>query len=222
MLLLFLWIFVRNYIGQISGDRNNQHDRGSGSSLISNSRPQTPPVGHRNSSKTKVTSGSRRGADRQITHLVPKHSPLHASPNPNYPSPGHPKSPKREKDVSASNEPHNQSTLASLPMIGIDDFSDMSANSSAQIHVEKSPNIHISDVENGVEEMSDSSSSSSSSDSDSDNDNLNNTVVYKNSSSTNGHMNGSPNNSANSKLPSMPAHILNEDLRLSESGSDSD
>lgn len=48
------------------------------------------------STKTRVTSGGRR-KDRQITHLVPKHSPLHASPN--YPSPGHHKSPKRDLHI---------------------------------------------------------------------------------------------------------------------------
>lgn len=190
------------------------------SSLINNTRPQTPPIGQRTSSKTKVTSGSKRGTDRQITHLVPKHSPLHASPN--YPSPGHLKSPKRDKEINVINESHNPNSLASLPMIGIDDYSDV-PNPPAPILVEKSPNINIlSDVENGVEEMSDTSSSSSSSDSDSDVGNS--TVIYNkkgSSSTTNGHMNGSSNSST--KLPSIQTtHILNEDLRLSESGSDSE
>lgn len=106
-------------------------------------------------------------------------------------------------------------------MIGIDDFSDMPNHNhnASQVHIEKSPNFHISDHENGVEEMSDSSSSSSSSDSDSENE-QSKTVVYKNNNSTNGHTNGLTN--SNTKLPSMPTHILNEDLCLSESGSDSD
>ena len=65
------------------------------------SRSQTPPIGQRTSSKTRVASGSRK-ADRQITHLVPKHSPLHASPN--YPSPGHHRSPKRDRENHASIE----------------------------------------------------------------------------------------------------------------------
>lgn len=202
-------------------DRSNHQnvDRSSGSSLISSSsRPQTPPIGQRTSSKTKVTSGSRR-PDRQITHLVPKHSPLHASPN--YPSPGHLKSPKRDREINVNNESHNQSTLTSLPIIGIDDYQDASNHLPTQIQMDKSPNIRISDTENGVEEMSDSSSSSSSSDSDSDNE-ASTTVLYKNNNSTNGHTNGLSNCSSNSKLPSVPTHILNEDLRLSESGSDSD
>lgn len=207
----------------IAAERNQNVDRSSGSSLINSTRPQTPPIGQRTSTKTKVASGSRR-PDRQITHLVPKHSPLHASPN--YPSPGHLKSPKRDREIPVNNEPHNQSTLASLPMIGIDDFQDVpnqSTNHQSTIHIEKSPNIRISDTENGVEEMSDSSSSSSSSDSDSENDAHSKTITYKNNnSSTNGHTNGLSNSSSNSKLLSMPTHLLNEDLQLSESGSDSD
>lgn len=74
---------------------SSNNDRGSSSSSV---RPQTPPpmLGQRMSSKTRVTSGGRR-KDRQITHVVPKHSPLHASPN--YPSPNHHKSPKRDLHV---------------------------------------------------------------------------------------------------------------------------
>ncbi|KAK9753987.1 RNA polymerase II transcription elongation factor [Popillia japonica] len=146
-----------------------------GSSSLNVSRSQTPPnVGQRTSSKTKVTSGSRR-ADRQITHLVPKHSPLHASPN--YPSPGHHKSPKRERELHSMENHSSHSTLASLPMIGMDDpppivpvpHNNSQINNGSSNQMEKSP-TYMSDVENGVEEMSDSSSSSSSSDSESDND----------------------------------------------------
>ncbi|EFA05606.1 ell-associated factor Eaf [Tribolium castaneum] len=159
-------------------------------------RSQTPPIGQRISHKTKVTSGSRR-PDRPITHLVPKHSPLHASPS--YPSP-----------KSHANETH-QSTLASLPMIGIDDFDAPPPPSST----DKSPSMFpLSDHETaGVGEMSDSSSSSSDSDSDSDNPDL--TAVNK-LSKTNGHSNGT------SAATKISTHLLNEDLCLSESGSDSD
>lgn len=97
-------------------------------------------------------------------------------------------------------------------MIGIDDYIEPMPNHSVQT-IEKSPNIHVPDPENGVEVMSDTSSSSSSSDSESDNGNVNKTVINK--SSTNGHTNGLSNNT-------QSAHILNEDLCLSESGSDSD
>lgn len=195
-----------------------------GSSSLNISRSQTPPnVGQRTSSKTKVTSGARR-ADRQITHLVPKHSPLHASPN--YPSPGHHKSPKREREVHSSVENHSlHNTLASLPMIGIEEPSlIVPTNQNSQINnssngnlIDKSP-LYMSDVENAVEEMSDSSSSSSSSDSDSDNDN---TIISKPANRTNGHTNGLSAPTQPSKL-SNPTHILKEDLCLSESDSDAD
>jgi len=185
------------------------------------SRPQTPPIGQRTSNKTRVTSGRRR-PDMPITHLVPKHSPLHASPN--YPSPVHYKSPKRDHHVNT--ESHAQSTLASLPMIGVDDFSDVPSlpvnqQASNQKSPEKSPPFRIGDYENGqVGEMSDSSSSSSDSDSDSDQDRtvVNKTMVNK----TNGYANGVQNSGSSSKLAMPPAHILNEDLCLSDSESDSD
>ncbi|CAG9861103.1 unnamed protein product [Phyllotreta striolata] len=224
---------------------NQNNDKSGGGMSSSNSssnskntlpmRSQTPPgpgVGHRVSNKTKVTSGSRRGADRQITHLVPKHSPLHASPS--YPSPGHPvKSPKRELHNSNAHESHSHSTLASLPMIGVDDFSDLRppsrnaqipSNSRAQHSVNNQrlpnekrpmppsvPTVKVDD--NGVGEITDSSSSSSDSDSDSDED----TVMNKNVSAA-GKINGYSNGNANSmKL------LLNDDLCLSEeTGSDSD
>lgn len=195
------------------------------------SRSQTPPIGQRISHKTKVTSGSRR-PDRPITHLVPKHSPLHASPS--YPSPGHhnTKSPKRDLHNNVNNESHNQALAASLPIIGIDDYSDpvpppthhSTSHSSASIRnnhtTDKSPTFHISDNdENGVGEMSDSSSSSSESDSDSD---IDNTIVNKQIpiNKTNGHSNGMAQPPpSNAKIST---HLLNEDLCLSESGSDSD
>lgn len=59
--------------------------------------------------------------------------------------------------------------------------------------------------------MSDTSSSSSDSDSDSDGD----TTAVQKQQQSNGHANGVRNNL-------IPQHILNEDLCLSESGSDSD
>ncbi|KAJ8928904.1 hypothetical protein NQ314_018475 [Rhamnusium bicolor] len=211
----------------LSQDRLSQgSDRSGTTSLSLSSRSQTPPVvGHRVSHKTKVTSGSRR-PDRPITHLVPKHSPLHASPS--YPSPGHHiKSPKRELHNNVINESHSQSTLASLPMIGIDDFPDPTppppnvhhnSHTSLPSHThmtEKSPIFPISDNENGVGEISDSSSSSSDSDSDSDIENTTITNKNINLSKSNGYSNGN----STSKIA---AHLLNEDLCLSESGSDSE
>lgn len=77
-------------------DRSMQNaEKSSSSNNSSNNRPQTPPmVGQRNSSRTKVTSGARK-AERTIVHLVPKHSPLHASPNYNNNSNMNNRSPKR-------------------------------------------------------------------------------------------------------------------------------
>ncbi|KAJ8964984.1 hypothetical protein NQ317_005446 [Molorchus minor] len=209
-------------------DRLSQgNDRSGTTSSNLSSRSQTPPVvGHRVSHKTKVTSGSRR-PDRPLTHLVPKHSPLHASPS--YPSPGHlNKSPKRDLHNNVNNEPHSQSTLASLPMIGIDDFSDPTPTPSQTNHThhnshssqpsqnttEKSPIFPASDNENGVGEITDTSSSSSDSDSDSDIDNT--SIPNKNLTlnKSNGYRNGN--------TAKMAAHLLDEDLCLSESGSDSD
>lgn len=90
--------------------------------------------------------------------------------------------------------------LASLPLLGGgDDFPE---------HKEK-PETEGDD--NRVGEISDSSSSSSDSDSDSDNE-----TKKTNGHVTNGTVIGSP------KLPVAQAHILSEDLCLSESGSDSD
>ncbi|CAH1382141.1 hypothetical protein MTP99_006057 [Tenebrio molitor] len=196
-------------------ERLSQVNDRSGTTSNLSSRSQTPPIGQRISHKTKVTSGSRR-PDRPITHLVPKHSPLHASPS--YPSPNHHKSPKRDTHI---NETHNPSTLASLPMIGIDDF-DLPQSSSCPPPssttqpnpTDKSPSMFpISDLENGVDEMSDSSSSSSDSDSDTDPDN---TVINKFSKTNGHHSNGT------SSSTKINTHLLNEDLCLSESGSDSD
>lgn len=184
-------------------------------STFSANRPQTPPITQRTSNKTRVTSGSRR-PERQITHLVPKHSPLHASPN--YPSPGHYKSPKR--DLHVNTEPQNTSLSASLPIIGEDDFSPLPpSNNPPQLPPsQKSPIFPSADYENGgVSEMS----CSSSSDSDSDSDHVRVAVPPKAPvAKTNGYSNGVQNSGSSSK-PSMSSdHFLSEDLNLSDSGSD--
>lgn len=118
---------------------------------------------------------------------------------------------------------YNPSTLASLPMIGIDDFDTTPPNcpppNSTNHHnsTEKSPpRFALSDTEEtAVGEISNSSSSSSDSDSDSDPDN---TVINK-VSKTNGHHS---NGTSTSSTTRNSTHLLNEDLCLSESGSDSD
>ncbi|XP_049824582.1 ell-associated factor Eaf [Aethina tumida] len=201
-------------IDRLSGQSNERNS--SGGNLAA--RSQTPPiVGHRVSHKTKVTSGSRR-PDRPITHLVPKHSPLHASPS--YSSPGHhARSPKREAPPVTNNE-SSQSALASLPLISLDDYSDppppvqhnVNQNQHQNQTNEKSPLFPNSDNENGIGEITDSSSSSSDSDSDSDND-----ESSKSPSKTNGHSNGLQ--TAAAKINNV---LLKEDLCLSETGSESD
>lgn len=107
-------------------------------------------------------------------------------------------------------------------MIGIDDFETTPPNcpppnsTNHQNTTEKSPpRFGLSDVEeNAVGEISNSSSSSGSdSDSDSDPDN---TVINKVSKTNGHHSNGTSSSTRNS------THLLNEDLCLSESGSDSD
>lgn len=197
-------------------------------------RPQTPPpppIGQRQSNKTRVTSGARRPdrliqnlPDRPIQNMMPKHSPLHASPNQNYSSPVHPKSPKRDREINISNNdretrPHSQSALASLPMIGMDDFSEPQSVSSVPVNSHNGVFGvvgHLDIEHNGVGEITDTSSSDSSSDSDSDHElPANSKTVPPNRS--NGHSNGNLNNKM-----SIPTTLLNEDLRLSESGSDSD
>lgn len=191
---------------------------GGGSSHSSSSnRPSTPveqqtPITQRNSSKTKVTSGSRRNP---TVGLIPKHSPLHASPSHHpSPSPSHGPPHKNNHLERSVMEPAGQSTLASLPMIGLEDISEPTNH---QHH--KSPNIppHVLDEENGVgliqtDSSSSSSDDSASSDSDSDQD----------VSQNNGTLRATNGKSPNVPHLSMPEHLLNEDLRLSESASDSD
>ncbi|CAH1118703.1 unnamed protein product [Phaedon cochleariae] len=218
------------------GDRTSQSEgRPPGSAKSSPPLRQPQPqqrenaVGHRVSHKTRVASGSRR-ADRHITHLVPKHSPLHASPTSNC-------SPAQAQHNSlpppSNNELHNQSTLASLPMIGMDDFSDMrpssrnahppnshSSRSTSQLPTQQKrptpPSLPPPKIDNnGVGEITDSSSSSSSSDSESDGE-----ATLTNKSLPSAKMNGYSN--GNSGPVKIDTGVLNDDLCLSESGSDSD
>lgn len=112
----------------------------------------------------------------------------------------------------SSQQNNNNNALASLPSIG--DFSE------APLVVEPPPappQTHSDGESNRVDLMSDTSSSSSDSDSDSEGDV---TVVAKEQSNGVGAQRPPP--PANVRTNFTPQHILNEDLCLSESGSDSD
>ncbi|KAL1502629.1 hypothetical protein ABEB36_007744 [Hypothenemus hampei] len=202
--------------------QSSNNDRGSSNSNLAqrSSTPPVPNVGHRVSNKTRVTSGSRR-PDRPITQLMPKHSPLRVSPGDHV----NQRSPGRSRDVfGSSNESHNPSSLASLPMIGMDDYSDPpppiqppqnnrlaapAQNVPLNNGKSTSPLSDHSDNENRVGTISDSSSSSSDSDSDSDAPDENNV--------NNGYSSAIP-----TKVNGHDLATLDEDLCLSESGSDSD
>lgn len=140
----------------------------------------------RQSSKTKVTSGIRKTA----ISTFPKHSPIQGSPT--YP-------------VAAQwNASHNQSNLASLPMIGFDDVepnvnsSPVLPNNNTTMPVSNTT-ATTDDAVGVISTSSSSSSSSDSSDSDSDSD-----------------ASDSPAKASNGQL-STPNNILDEDLQLSES-----
>ncbi|OXU16952.1 ell-associated factor Eaf [Nasonia vitripennis] len=198
---------------------------------VSTIRPITPietrrsPTDGRTKSRTKVASGKKREPSHQ---LRPKNSPSRAS----Y----HGKSPPTTNlstSVSSSAMPSStQSTLASLPMIGEhDDFTQSPpAPSSASVStshstapprtispvVNEKPFVKTPVLDNEVGILSDSSSSDSSSDSsDSDSEPEKTTQPTK----VNGH---AANGTTISPSFSMPDNLLNEDLQLSESESDSD
>lgn len=193
----------------------------------SNTRPFTPvetrrsPTHGRANGRTKVASGKKKEPTAQ---LHPKqHSPLQASP---YRGKSPPNICSSSSPVPLSTIP---STLASLPMIGLDsdDFALSSMATPAQpSHSAAPPRTEIPAIrERTIENsapavesdggaLSDSSSSSSSSDSsDSDSDAENVPVPM----TTNGHSNGMASPSL-----SMPDNLLKDDLQLSESGSESD
>ncbi|XP_048514012.1 ell-associated factor Eaf isoform X2 [Athalia rosae] len=194
----------------------------------SNNRPFTPvetkrsPTHGRANGRTKVTSGKKK---EPTVQLHPKqHSPLQVSPY-------HGKSPP---NISTSSSPVPPSmlpsTLASLPMIGLDndDFALSSMPIPAESShgtapprtevpvarertIEESAPIIAESEEGALSDSSSSSSSSDSSDSDSDAENVPVPMI------TNGHS-----NSMASPSLLMPPNLLKDDLQLSESGSDSD
>lgn len=191
----------------------------------SSNRPITPvetkrsPTHGRANGRTKVTSGKKREPSVQ---LHPKQfSPLRVSPY-------HGKSPPTTSTNSSPVQPSvAASTLASLPMIGSDNDDCLltstgsfpAVNTSAPPKptpvINTQPNVKPTvTIDSDVGALSDSTSSSSGSDSsDSDSDTKSVPVISR----TNGHM-----NSTASSPAVLPDNLLNDDLQLSESESDSD
>lgn len=192
----------------------------------SSNRPITPvetrrsPTHGRATGRTKVTSGKKREPSVQ---LHPKqYSPLRVSPY-------HGKSPPTTTTNSSPVQPSvAQSTLASLPMIGSDNddclltssgsfpiiSSTASSRSSPATNTQPTvkPSVTADSDDGALSDSTSSSSSSDSSDSDSDAENV--PVI----TGTNGHLNST----ASSPTLLMPDNLLNDDLQLSESESDSD
>lgn len=191
----------------------------------SSNRPITPveskksPTLGRATGRTKVTCGKKREPSVQ---LHPKqYSPLRVSPY-------HGKSPPSVSINSSPVQPSAvPSTLASLPMIGLDN-DDCPVPSSAPFattditapsrspptaptqSTTTKPTTKTAESDEGA--LSDSSSSSSSSDSSDSDSDMENVPVL----GTNGHMNSA----APSPTLPMPNNLLNDDLQLSESESD--
>ncbi|XP_046613584.1 ell-associated factor Eaf isoform X1 [Neodiprion virginianus] len=204
----------------------------------SNNRPFTPvenkksPTHGRANGRTKVATGRKK---EPMVQLHPKqHSPLQASPY-------HGKSPPNIPSNSSPVPPSiAQSTLASLPMIGLDndDFALSSMMTPAQpshgsapprtetpvireITLEESAPATESD-ERALSDSSSSSSSSDSSDSDSDAENIPVPMTTNACSNSIYLLSGHANGMSASPSLSMPDNLLKDDLQLSESGSESD
>lgn len=154
--------------------------------------PQPPPQikvensTARQSSKTKITTGSRKNTP---ISFVPKHSPLQNSPS--YPN-------KSPLSAPAWNANNTQQTLPSIPIIGLDDGNDfMTVPSSSlpsvvqhqqqQQHQQQSQSMHHG---NNAHNTSGGSSSSSSSLNNSNNhhtsNNINSSSNHKNHSNSSG------------------------------------
>ncbi|KYN16355.1 PREDICTED: ell-associated factor Eaf [Trachymyrmex cornetzi] len=171
---------------------------------------KSPTYGRANG-RTKVISGKKREPSLQ---LHPKQSPPRTSP---YDKPSPPNTSVNNSSPMQSSS--GQPTLASLPMIGSDndDFalsaSVMPGFSSTQTVIPQS--ISISTAKSTTLE-SDSSSSSSSSDSSSSDYETENVISVP--TGINGNLNGT----TASPTLFVTDDILNDDLQLSESESDSD
>ncbi|XP_012278179.1 ell-associated factor Eaf [Orussus abietinus] len=185
-------------------------------------RPITPvefrrsPTHGRATGRTKVASGKKREPSIQL-HPKQPHSPHQLSP---YHGKSPPNLPNSSVSAPTSTVP---STLASLPIIGIEneDYAPTSSLPSSSPHCLtsgiSSPGTTVKPVatmdsdECALSDSSSSTSSSDSSDSDSEADRIRVPMP----------INGDVNDTSSPSL-SMPDNLLNDDLQLSESESDSD
>lgn len=171
---------------------------------------RSPPYG-RAHGRTKVISGKKK---EPLLQLHPKQSPQQASPYDKRSPPS-----TSTNNCSPVRPSNGQSTLASLPMIGFDndDFvlsTPMMPVSSSTPVITISPPIQMPNTKSTTLE-SDSSSSSSSSDS-SSSDYETETIPVP--TANNGYLNGT----TASPILFISDNLLNDDLQLSESESDSD
>lgn len=188
--------------------------------LASSKKPFSGGTSKANSSGSNSrssTSNNHRLKPQQmassLSGCVPRHSPLRASPS--YPSPGHHRSPTGPSVASAQASqirwsPPDQST--SLPMLGMDE-----GPSPMDTSVPKESPSYDQEAVRPVGCLSDSSSDSSSGSGSSDSE-----TDEQPSSQASLPLNGHGNAHAPSPALSVPDHLLNDDLQLSESGSDSD
>ncbi|XP_039286473.1 ELL-associated factor 2 [Nilaparvata lugens] len=175
--------------------------------------------------------GSTGKLPKNLSAPIPRHSPLHASPSYSH---------SHKSPQSASTAGLSPSAIpgGSLPLISLDDISESHTSAPPNteciaMDVSHSPINSASPFRPGNEEenrcavdiLTDSSSDSSSddssiSDSDSESNHSNNESAKFKSHNMNGHVNGVSSPSLQSLQ--MPDNFLNEDLQLSESGSESD
>ncbi|KAK3932393.1 Ell-associated factor Eaf [Frankliniella fusca] len=197
--------------------------------LAPSKKPLTGGTSKANSSgansRNSTSSNNHRLKPQQmassLSGCVPRHSPLRASPS--YSSPGHHRSPTGPSGPSTQAthnrwSPPDQST--SLPMLGLDEGPtpmDTSVPKESPTYDQES----VRPVGSLSDSSSDSSSGSGSSDSETDEPQQTNQLSLPLNGKFYAQSHG--NTHAPSPALSVPDHLLNDDLQLSESsGSDSD
>ena len=190
--------------------------------------PPTDAASGRSKSRTKVASGKKREPTVQLAQKPSQRFSPTVSPYHSNNTTTNTKSPSNFTNRS----PIGSSTLASLPMIGMDcddvvEISPTPLPSLSRLPTISSPPVTTKPITlpvlavtapESVGAISDSSSSSSGSDSsDSDSDNDDTPVPMPNPLT-----NGNRNTVTNSPMLDVPDNLLNNDLKLSDSESDSD